>query len=51
MIDDWYDLIACKYILETDTRLCHLLFQRGGKVTAGCSCLLPYVTAADNFTV
>ena len=37
------DLFACKYVLGTDTRLCHVLFHRGGKVKAGCSCLLPYV--------
>ena len=42
-IDDWYDFIACKYVLGTDTRLCHLLLHRGGKVKAGCNCLLPYV--------
>ena len=43
VFDGHYDLIACKYVLVTDTRLCHLLFLRGGKVKAGCNCLLPYV--------
>ena len=43
VFDGCYDLSDCKYILVSDTRLCHLLFLRGGKVKAGCSCLLPYV--------
>ena len=35
--------VICLLVLETDTRLCHLLFCRGGRVKAGCNCLLPYV--------
>ena len=37
------NLIGCKYLLVADTRLCHLLGHKGGKVKIGCSCLLPYV--------
>ena len=40
---NYRDLFACKYVLETDTRLCHLRLHRGGKVKAERDCLLPYV--------
>ena len=31
MFGDCCDLIACKYVLVTDTRLCHLLILSSGK--------------------
>ena len=40
---NYRDLFACKYVLETDTRLCNLRLYRGGKVKAEHDCLLPYV--------